>query len=241
MNWPFSADDEAQFHHVFLRRHSPFLFIDNTNAPLPKSIHLLRRAARTFVNGLAYRNVLVKLDGTTPEFDETKVSYRYPFIADGEHVAPSAYKDWDTYQGDWGEVRRSVRSFIREVRGELAVFREDAAVAASRPVWPGTPRSWPRICRRVALPRFPPVTQRPVTRGHFPSPSVGEADSKTAVFVWIAHEQAPSVMVGFESDRPEGPAAGYATRTSIGTVTPVVQVECRPRDLNLRASAFMCR
>ncbi|HEX3775064.1 MAG TPA: hypothetical protein VHV51_11410 [Polyangiaceae bacterium] len=122
MNWPFSADDEAQFHHVFLRRHSPFLFIDNTNAPLPKSIHLLRRAARTFVNGLAYRNVLVKLDGTTPEFDETKVSYRYPFIADGEHVAPCAYEGWNAYQGESGEVRRSVRNFIREVRGELTLF-----------------------------------------------------------------------------------------------------------------------
>ena len=67
--------------------------------------------------------MLVKLDGTTPEFDETKVSYRYPFIANDEHVAPCAYDGWDAYQGEWGEVRRSVRSFIREVRGELTIFR----------------------------------------------------------------------------------------------------------------------
>src|SRR3954464_12091877 len=47
--------------------------------------------------------------------------------------------------------------------------------------------------------RFPPVTQRGVISGCLASPSVGEADSKTAVFVWIAHEQAPAVMAGVES------------------------------------------
>lgn len=123
MKWRYNADDEGQFHHVFLRRHSPFLFIDNTNAPLPKSIHLLQREARVFVNGFAYSAVLIKIDATTPEFDETKVSYRYPFLVEDELVAPYAYEGWEAYQGEWAEVRRSVRSFIREVRGELAIFR----------------------------------------------------------------------------------------------------------------------
>ena len=35
------------------------------------------------------------------------------------------------------------------------------------------------------------------------SPSVGEADSKTAVFAWIEHEQAPSVKAAVESARPD--------------------------------------
>jgi hypothetical protein len=122
MKWRYNLDDEGQFHHVFLRRHSPFLSIDRTNAPLPKSIHLLQREARAFVNGLAYGGVLMKIDATTPEFDETKVSYRYPFLVDGHHVAPCDYEGWDAYQGEWAEVRRSVRAFLREVRGELAIF-----------------------------------------------------------------------------------------------------------------------
>ena len=33
--------------------------------------------------------------------------------------------------------------------------------------------------------------------------SVGEADSKTAVFAWIEHEQAPSVKAAVESARPD--------------------------------------
>jgi hypothetical protein len=123
MKWRHSADDEGQFHHVFLRRHSPFFFIDNTNVPLPKSIHLLQREARAFVNGLAYGAALIKIDVTTPEFDQTKVSYRYPFVIDDEHIAPSDYEGWDAYQGEWGDARRSVRSFLKEVRGELAIFR----------------------------------------------------------------------------------------------------------------------
>lgn len=124
MKWKHNPDDEGQFHHVFLRHLSPFFFIDNTNAPLPKSIHLLQREARLFINGLPYRDVLIKLDATTPEFDETKVSYRYPFLdAVGEHVPPCAYEDWDAYQGERGEVRRSIRAFLREVRGEFAIFR----------------------------------------------------------------------------------------------------------------------
>ena len=126
MNWPFNADDEGQFHHVFLRRHSPFLFIDGTTAPLPKSIYLLQRDARVFVSTLPYRNLLMRLDATTPDSDETKVSYRYPFISNGEHIAPCDYEDWDTYQGEQGEVRRSVRSFIKEVRSDLAYFRRRA-------------------------------------------------------------------------------------------------------------------
>ncbi len=40
-------------------------------------------------------------------------------------------------------------------------------------------------------------------RRHLASPSVGQADPKTAVFVWIAHEQAPSAMAAVESARPE--------------------------------------
>ncbi len=123
MKWRHDADDEAQFHHVFLRRHSPFLYMDNTNAPLPKTIHLLQREARAFVNGFAYSAVLIKIDATTPEFDETKVSYRYPFLVGEEHIAPSNYDAWDAYQGEWGEVRRSVRNFIRDVRAEFAIFR----------------------------------------------------------------------------------------------------------------------
>ncbi len=123
MKWKYNPDDEGHFRHVFLRRHSPFFFIDNTNAPLPRSIHLLQREARIFINELPYAATLIQLDATTPEFDETKVSYRYPFVADDEHIAPCSYDGWDAYQGDWGEVRRSVRLFIREVRGELAIFR----------------------------------------------------------------------------------------------------------------------
>jgi len=60
----------------------------------------------------------------------------------------------------------------------------------------------PRKHSRRANP-FPPVTQYGVIRRHLASPSVGEADSKTAVFVWIAHEQAPSVTAGVESARPD--------------------------------------
>lgn len=127
MRWRHNADDERQFHNVFLRRHSPFFVIDTTNALLPKSIHLLQREARAFVNRLAYGDVLIKIDATTPEFDETKVSYRYPFVADDEHIAPSAYDGWNAYQGEWGEVRRSVRTFIREVRAELTIFRRGPA------------------------------------------------------------------------------------------------------------------
>ena len=51
--------------------------------------------------------------------------------------------------------------------------------------------------------RFPPVTQHPVTRRHLGSPSIGEADPIAAVFVWIEHEQAPSVMAAVESARPD--------------------------------------
>jgi hypothetical protein len=51
--------------------------------------------------------------------------------------------------------------------------------------------------------RFPSVTQPGVTSGHLASPSVGEADSKTAIFVPIAHEQAPSVTAAVESARPD--------------------------------------
>jgi hypothetical protein len=51
--------------------------------------------------------------------------------------------------------------------------------------------------------RFPPVTQPDVTSGYLTSPSVGKADSKTAIFVWIAHEQAPSVLAAVESARPD--------------------------------------
>jgi hypothetical protein len=35
------------------------------------------------------------------------------------------------------------------------------------------------------------------------SPSVGEANSKTAVFAWIEHEHAPYVMAAVESARPD--------------------------------------
>jgi hypothetical protein len=67
--------------------------------------------------------VLIKFDATTPEFDETKVSYRYPFLDAGEQVPPCAYEGWDAYQGERGEMRRSIRSSLREVRGELAILR----------------------------------------------------------------------------------------------------------------------
>ncbi|HEY1537367.1 MAG TPA: hypothetical protein VGF76_25275 [Polyangiaceae bacterium] len=123
MKWPYNAEDEGQFHHVFLRRHSPFLFIDSATGSLPTSIYLLQREARRFVRGLPYNDVLVKLDATTPESDETKVSYRYPFVSNGEYIAPCDYEDWDAYQGERGEVYRAVRRFIKEVRSELTYFR----------------------------------------------------------------------------------------------------------------------
>jgi hypothetical protein len=47
------------------------------------------------------------------------------------------------------------------------------------------------------------LTVEVVISGYLASPSVGEADSKTAVFVWIEHEQAPPVMAAVESAHPD--------------------------------------
>ena len=81
-----TATEDAEFARLFLLQHSPLKTVSAANTPLSKPLHLLSREVEAFVRGLDNADILLKIDATTPRNDSTEVSYRYPFVIDGDYV-----------------------------------------------------------------------------------------------------------------------------------------------------------
>jgi hypothetical protein len=122
MRWTGSAAQEREFAHLFLLQHSPLKTVSDANAPLSKELHLLRREVLAFVHGLDNDKFLLQIDATTPRNDPAEVSYRYPFISDGDYVPPAAYEAWDTYQGNVEGALAAVGRLLKAVKDELSFF-----------------------------------------------------------------------------------------------------------------------
>jgi IS1 family transposase len=122
MRWRGAPADEAEFARLFLLQHSPLKTIEGTNTPLSKALHLLRRETLAFVRSLDNADILLKIDATTPRNDPAEVSYRYPFLVDGEYVAPASYDDWDAYQGNVPGAQSAVIRLLAAVKEELRIF-----------------------------------------------------------------------------------------------------------------------
>ncbi len=50
------------------------------------------------------------------------MSYRYPFMINGDYVAPSAYDDWDNYQGNSAGAQAAVKRLLAKVKAEFSNF-----------------------------------------------------------------------------------------------------------------------
>lgn len=122
MRWTGAAGDEAQFARLFLLQHSPLKTVAEVDTPLSKPLHLLARVVEAFVRGLDNAGMLLKIDATTPRNDPAEVSYRYPFVVDGEYRAPASYEDWDAYQGNVAGAEAAVGRLLGAVKEELKIF-----------------------------------------------------------------------------------------------------------------------
>ena len=122
MRWTGSLGDDAQFTKEFLLQHSPLKAVAELNTSLSKPLHLLAREVEAFVRALDNSAALLKIDATTPRNDPAKVSYRYPFIVDGDYVAPASYDEWDAYQGNQAGAEAAVRRLIGAVKDEFKIF-----------------------------------------------------------------------------------------------------------------------
>jgi hypothetical protein len=122
MRWVGSAADEGELARLFLLQHSPLKTVSHVNAPLSKTLHLLSREVEGFVRGLDNADILMRIDATTPRVDPAEVSYRYPFISDGDYVAPAAYEGWDAYQGNVAGARAAVARLLAAVKDDLRIF-----------------------------------------------------------------------------------------------------------------------
>jgi hypothetical protein len=122
MRWRGAPADEAEFTRLFLLQHSPLKTLSQANTPLSKALHLLAREVEAFVRGLDNADLLLRIDATTPRNDPAEVSYRYPFVVDGDYVAPGAYDGWDRYQGNVAGARAAVARLLAAVHEELRIF-----------------------------------------------------------------------------------------------------------------------
>jgi len=122
MRWTGDADHDAEFARLFLLQHSPLKTVLDASAPLSKPLHLLAREVEVFVRGLDNADLLLKIDATTPRNDPGEISYRYPFTANGDYVAPASFGDWDAYQGNVVGVRAAVRRLLGAVKDPLKLF-----------------------------------------------------------------------------------------------------------------------
>jgi hypothetical protein len=122
MRWTGIAADDAEFARLFLLQHSPLKTVSATNAPLSKPLHLLSREVEAFVRRLDNADILLKIDATTPRNDPAEVSYRYPFVVDGDYIAPASFDGWDSYQGNTAGAQASVARLLSAVREEVRVF-----------------------------------------------------------------------------------------------------------------------
>jgi hypothetical protein len=119
--WKDNIDDEI-FKHNFLHKHSPLknlLEILEKNK-LTKSLYMLVRQIEAEINKLEGKDIIRKVDATTPTTDLTDVSYRYPFVdKQGNIVAPVDYPDWNSYQGNAMGVTDTIKDFLTKVRNRL--------------------------------------------------------------------------------------------------------------------------
>ncbi|WP_437886362.1 hypothetical protein [Sorangium sp. So ce307] len=122
MRWTGSTADDAQFARLFLLQHSPLKAVGEASAPLSKALHLLAREVEAFVRGLDNADLLLKIDATTPRNDPAEVSYRYPFVVDGDYVAPVSFDGWDSYQGNLVGAQAAVSRLLAAVKDELRIF-----------------------------------------------------------------------------------------------------------------------
>lgn len=122
MRWTGGPTEAAQFAHLFLLQHSPLKTVAQANTPLSKPLHLLARDVEAFVRHLDNADLLLKIDATTPRSDPTEVSYRYPFLVDGDYKAPISYDDWDAYQGNALGAQAAVTRLLGAVKDELRIF-----------------------------------------------------------------------------------------------------------------------
>jgi hypothetical protein len=119
--WRGHANEEGQFRHYFLGRHSPLRHLATEVADdpaVPRSLRFLLRQLQAELRKLDGAGVLQRVDATTPTMDPTDVSYRYPFqSAEGADVAPIDWTDadWDGYQGNAAGVIGAIDRFLRVV------------------------------------------------------------------------------------------------------------------------------
>jgi hypothetical protein len=122
MRWTGAAVDDAQLTRLFLLQHSPLRTLSEANTPLSKALHLLWREVEAFVRGLDNADILLKIDATTPRNDPAEVSYRYPFVINGDDVAPVSFDGWDSYQGNLVGAQAAVTRLLSAVKDEHRVF-----------------------------------------------------------------------------------------------------------------------
>jgi hypothetical protein len=122
MRWAGTPAEEAEFTRLFLLQHSPLKNVSTAGAPLPKALHLLLREVLAFVLGLDNSELLLKIDATTPRNDPAEISYRYPFIVDGDYIAPISFDEWDGYQGNGAGAQAAVTRLLSAVKDELRTF-----------------------------------------------------------------------------------------------------------------------
>lgn len=122
MKWTGGAADEAEFARQFLLQHSPLKKVGTTPTPLSKALRALARVLDAQVHGMDNGNILLRIDATTPTSDPVEVSYRYPFLRDGQFLPPASFDDWDLYQGNFMAAESAVRRLIGVVKDELKLF-----------------------------------------------------------------------------------------------------------------------
>lgn len=123
MRWEPSPGDEGEFRRVFLLRHSPLRSAAEPSSPLSKALWALTRMVSSFVDSLGeHASALRKIDDTLPSTNPNDVSYRYPLIFDGEHVAPGDFEEWDPYQGNLASARAAVDELLKSVNREFSAF-----------------------------------------------------------------------------------------------------------------------
>jgi hypothetical protein len=122
MRWNGGPENEREFHRTFLLQHAPLKVVSEVSTPLSKAMYLLRREVEIFVRRLDNSEILLKIDATIPRNDPAEISYRYPFLQEGEYTSPARFDGWDAYQGNPQGTQAAVARLLRAVKDELKIW-----------------------------------------------------------------------------------------------------------------------
>jgi hypothetical protein len=116
--------DKRHVDGIFFNRHDPVTALNEVAiADLPNGVRILRRALVEFLDAFSERATLDHIDATTPSLNPNAISYRYPFLLDGEWVAPSNFDRWNLTLPAIGQLRTAARKLVAEVGDRISIAR----------------------------------------------------------------------------------------------------------------------